>query len=332
MKIGFTYNLRDKETPTENSPADFYGEFESQETIAAISSGMTQLGHEVVHIGDLPSLLHFLTAGERVEMVFNMSEGRFGRARESQIPGVLEAYRIPYTFSDPHTLAICLDKGLTKDILQKAGIPTPAYQVLHPNQPINLSGVRDAAPYFLKPLYEGTSKGIDAGAIVQSQAEVQERANWLWQNYHQPVLLEKYLSGREFTVGIVGTGEQARAIGTLEISLKQKRKVYGFYEKEACEELVSYDPFTEQPLLDELHQIALKTWRTLECRDGGRVDFKLDENGKPFVLEANTLPGMHPTHSDLPMIATNAGMSFEDLLDEILQSAMRRMDKKQSTD
>jgi D-alanine-D-alanine ligase len=116
----------------QNSPRDFYGEFETQETIDAISNGLTRLGHEVIRIGDLPSLLHFLAAGEEVEMVFNMVEGRYGQARESQIPGVLEAYRIPYTFSDPHTMAVYLGKGLTKDILRKADIPTAAYQVLFP--------------------------------------------------------------------------------------------------------------------------------------------------------------------------------------------------------
>jgi len=326
MKIGFTYNLRDKESPDEQSPDDFYGEFETKETIAAISEGLTQLGHEVIQIGDLPALVRFLTVDEKVEIIFNMSEGRYGRARESQIPRVLEAYRIPYTFSDPHTLAICLDKGLTKDILSKAGIPNAAYQVLYPGQPISLNGVSSTPmPYFLKPLYEGTSKGIDAGAIVYSHAELESRAEWLWQTYRQPVLLEKYLSGREFTVGVLGTGEQARAIGALEISLKKEREVYGFFEKEACEEVVSYDSFTEQPLLDEISRLALETWRLLECRDGGRVDFRLDEHGRPFVLEVNTLPGLHPTHSDMSMIATNAGMSFVKLLDEILQSALRRM-------
>ena len=327
MKIGFTYNLRDNETPGDHSPDDFYGEFESRETIAAIAETLTALGHDVVHIGNMPALLAFLTENNRVEIIFNMSEGRYGRARESQIPGVLEAYRIPYTFSDPHTLAICLDKGLTKDILHKAGIPTALHQVLYPGQPISLNGLSSTPmPYFLKPLYEGTSKGIDAGAIVHTHTEMERRTKWLWQTYKQPVMLEKYLVGREFTVGVLGTGAQARVIGALEISLRKEREVYGFLEKEACEELVTYEPFTEQPLLDELSAFALDTWRLLECRDGGRVDFRLDEQGHPFVLEVNTLPGMHPTHSDLPMIATNVGMTYAELLDEILQSAMRRMD------
>jgi D-alanine-D-alanine ligase len=155
--------------------------------------------------------------------------------------------------------------------------------------------------------------------------EITERTRWLWETYKQPALLEKYLSGREFTVGILGTGKRAQSIGALEISLRKEREVYGFDEKEACERLVRYDSFNQQPLFNTLTELALKTWRTLECRDGGRVDFRLDENGYPFVLEVNTLPGMHPTHSDLPMIATHAGMRFETLLEKILQSAMLRM-------
>jgi D-alanine-D-alanine ligase len=330
MKIGFTYNLRDKESPDHHSPEDFYGEFESRETIAAITETLTELGHKVVQIGNMLGLVQFLTEKKQVEMIFNMSEGRYGRARESQIPGVLEAYRIPYTFSDPYTLAVCLDKGLTKDILTKAGIPNAVYQVFQPGQHLGLQNLSPTETgYFLKPLYEGTSKGIDAGAIVYTHAEIENRVQWLWQTYRQPVLLEKYLLGREFTVGVLGTGPRARVIGALEISLKNEREVYGFLEKEACEELVRYRPFDEQPLLAELSTLALDTWRLLECRDGGRVDIRLDEQDRPFVLEVNTLPGMHPTHSDLPMIAKHAGMSYAALLDEILSSAQLRMDAAQ---
>ena len=326
MNIGFTYDLRDKHRPDEDSPADFYGEFETKDTIYAITEALTVLGHQVIQIGNLSALWRFLATGQQVEMVFNMSEGRYGRARESQIPGVLEAYRIPYTFSDPHTLALCLDKGLTKDILCKAGIPTPEYQVLQPGKSIELTDISlDAIPFFLKPLSEGTSKGIDAGSVVYTESEMFARTQWLWEAYQQPVLLEKYLPGREFTIGILGTGAQSRVIGALEILLKKEREVYGFLEKERCEELVSYEPFHRQPLFDKLSALALHTWRLLECRDGGRVDFKLDEEGQPFVLEVNTLPGLHPTHSDLPMIATHAGMSYIELLDQILKSAMQRM-------
>ncbi len=327
MKIGFTYDLRRKHQPSQNSPADFYGEFETDETIDAITETITSLGHEVVKIGDLASLLHFLAAGNRVDLVFNMAEGRHGRARESQVPGILEAYQIPYTFSDPLSLAICLDKGLTKDILRGANIPTPDYQVFQPDQPITLSQISPAAmPFFLKPIYEGTSKGIDKNAIVYTEEAMRARIRWLWDEYKQPVLLEKYLSGREFTVGVLGAGTETRILGIAEILLKNEREVYGFFEKEACEHFVSYDFFTEQPLFGELSTLAEKTWQILECRDGGRVDIRLDEHGRPQVLEVNTLPGMHPTHSDLPIIAMNAGMTYAELLDEILLYAIQRME------
>lgn len=233
MKIGFTYDLRRKHEPDTHSPDDYYGEFETDETIAAIVDALSSLGHDVVRIGNLPSLLHFLAEGHRVDVVFNMAEGRHGRARESQVPGILEAYKIPYTFSDPLTLAICLDKGLTKDILSVAHIPTPKYQVFHPQQPISLTHISlDDAPFFLKPLYEGTSKGIDEKAIAHTEEEIRARVRWLWDKYQQPVLLEKYLPGREFTVGILGAGAETRVIGATEISLKNERSVYGFYEKE----------------------------------------------------------------------------------------------------
>jgi len=229
-------------------------------------------------------------------------------------------------FSDPLTLAVCLDKGLTKDILNTSQIPTPEHLVLLPNTPINFKKVTVIGyPVFLKPLYEGTSKGIDKNAIIYSDEYLIARARWLWQTYQQPVLLEKYLPGREFTVGLLGTGKEARVVGVMEIFLGEEKEIYGFAEKEDCERLVSYRFDVENPLHDELSAMGLASWRALECRDGGRVDIRLDEKGHPQVIEANTLPGLHPTHSDLPMIATAAGMTYTGLLDEILAHAIKRM-------
>ncbi len=326
MKIGFTYDLRSKHQPDENSPADYYGEYESDETVASITEALKTLGHEVIQIGSIKSLLQFLAEGKRVDLVFNMAEGRYGRARESQVPSILEAYQIPYTFSDPLSLAICLDKGLTKDVLKTAQIPTPKHLVVQPNTAIDLDKVaRIGYPIFLKPLYEGTSKGIDENALVRTEEYLITRINWLWETYQQPVLLEKYLPGREFTVGLLGAGEEARVLGVMEIFLGDEKEIYGFAEKEDCEHLVSYRFDIAPPLLDELSEMGLTSWHALECRDGGRVDIRLDENGHPQVIEANTLPGLHPTHSDLPMIATAVGMRYVELLDEILAHAMKRM-------
>ena len=326
MKIGFTYDLRSKHQSDENSPADYYGEYESDETVAEITKALILLGYQVTQIGNIESLIRFLAEGNRVDLVFNMAEGRYGRARESQVPCILEAYQIPYTFSDPLSLAICLDKGLTKDVLTTAQIPTPEHLVLEPNTPINLGEITIIGyPLFLKPLYEGASKGIDENAIIRTEKELIARTNWLWKTYQQPVLLEKYLQGREFTVGILGAGTEARVVGVMEIFLGKEKKIYGFAEKEDCESLVSYTFDVESLLLDELSEMGLASWRALECRDGGRVDIRLDENGHPQVIELNTLPGLHPTHSDLPMIATAAGMTYLELLEEILTHAIKRM-------
>lgn len=322
MKIGFTYDLRSKHQPDKDSPSDYYGEYESDETVAGITEALVSLGHEVIQIGNISALTNFLAEGKSVDLVFNMAEGRYGRARESQVPSLLEAHQIPYTFSDPLTLAICLDKGLTKSILKSAQIPTPAYQILEPNTPVKTNL---AYPIFLKPLYEGTSKGISEKSILYTETELISRTKWLWTEYKQPVLLEKYLPGREFTVGIVGTGKNARVLGMMEVLLKDKKKVYGFSQKEDYAHLVSYKFEIESTLEDKLSKMALASWRTLECRDGGRVDIRLDEKGNPQVLELNTLPGLHFRDSDLPIIARSIGMSFATLLDEILSHAIKRM-------
>ena len=322
MKIGFTYDLRSQHKPDENSPTDYYGEYESEETVAWIKKALTSLGHDVIQIGNITALINFLAKGKRVDLVFNMAEGRYGRARESQVPGVLEAYKIPYTFSDPLSLAICLDKGLTKDILNSAQIATAEYQVLAPNVAIKTT---IQYPLFLKPVYEGASKGIDENAIITSEKELIARVNWLWGNYQQPVLLEKYLSGREFTVGVLGTGKDAYVVGMMEISLKEKREIYGFFEKENYKKLTSYNFDIESPLKEKLAEIATASWRVLQCRDAGRVDIRLDEKGIPHILEINTLPGLDRIHSDLPIIAHSVGMSFTELLDQILHHAMKRM-------
>jgi D-alanine-D-alanine ligase len=322
MKIGFTYDLRSKHQPDENSPADYYGEYESGETVAGITGALTTLGHEVTQIGNITSLVKFLSEGKRVDLVFNMAEGRYGRTRESQVPSLLEAYQIPYTFSDSLTLAICLDKGRTKEILKLAQIPTPEYQVLEPETDIETT---IAFPLFTKPLYEGTSKGISEDAIIYRKDELITRTKWLWSEYDQPVLLEKYLPGREFTVGILGTGKDARVLGMMEVLLNEGGKIYGFREKENYTRLVSYKFDIETALCEKLAKMALASWRTLECRDGGRVDIRLDENGDPHVLELNTLPGLHFRDSDLTIIAHSIEMSFVELIDEILHHAMKRM-------
>ncbi len=180
---------------------------------------------------------------------------------------------------------------MTKEILQTVQTPTPDFLVLEPETPIDLKEISQIGfPLFLKPLYEGASKGIDENAIINTSEALLTRIKGLWKAYKQPVLLEKYISGREFTVGILGTGKDACVLGMMEVLLKEKSVVYGFQEKENYTCLVSYKFDIAPALQDELIEMALTSWRALKCRDGGWVDICLSEEGHPQVLEIKSLP------------------------------------------
>ncbi|MCA9774071.1 MAG: hypothetical protein KC466_16745 [Myxococcales bacterium] len=325
MKIGLTYDLR----------ADYlaagYGdeetaEFDSPVTIEAIDKALGQLGYETVRIGHVRALVERLAAGERWDLVFNIAEGLHGVTRETQVPGLLDAYQIPYTFSEPMALTVCQHKGLTKQVARAAGVPTADYFVVEGIE--DLARCRLPYPVFAKPVAEGTSKGIDGRSIVRDAGELRHRCETLLARYRQPVLVETYLSGREFTVGIVGTGERARVIGTLEVVLLENAEpgVYSYENKERCEQLVEYrlgrpNDDREVALVEET---ALAAWRVLGCRDAGRVDVRSDAQGRPCFLETNPLAGLHPNHSDLPILCTMLGIPYEDLIGWIMDSALER--------
>jgi D-alanine-D-alanine ligase len=276
-----------------------------------------------VHIGSVYDLTGQLAAGERWDLVFNIAEGLYGLGREAVIPALLDAYRIPYTFSDPAVLGLCLHKGYTKNVLRGLGLPTPAFGVIA--APEELKGLKLTYPLFAKPVAEGTGKGITASSRLESPEDLAAACRELLTRYRQPVLVEEYLPGREFTVGIVGTGRRARAVGVLEVLLlpQAEQGVYSYVNKERCEELVEYrTPRDAEASAAE--QLALEAWRALGCRDAGRVDIRQDRDERPNVIELNPLAGLHPTHSDLPMIAERAGMPYRELIGTIVASAWKR--------
>ncbi len=331
MKIGLVYDLR-KEYLEMGFSDEETAEFDSEETIGALSQTLESLGHEVFRIGHIYELARRLALGERWDLVFNVAEGLHGRSREAQVPALLEAFNIPYTFSDPLTLALGLDKAMAKRIFRESGIPTPDFFVI--NSVEEVSGLQGGGkkkppvpfPLFLKPVSEGTGKGITASSIVEDQAELKNQARRLLAKYGQPVLAEACLSGREFTVGILGTGEKARAAGVLEVKLLKGAEpgVYSYTNKELCEERVKYTLAKSKKLVEEASGLALKAYRALECRDAGRVDIKADAEGGLYVLEVNPLAGLHPTHSDLPILCHQAGMRYGELIKNILDSALER--------
>ncbi len=327
MRIGFTYDLR-RDYLQMGYTEEETGEFDSDETIQIIDETIRHLGHDVVRIGNIFRLTERLAAGETWDLVFNITEGLHERSREAQVPALLEAYGIPYTFSDPLTLSLSLDKAMTKGIVRDAGIPTPDFFIVSTLETLKQEAEdeRIGYPLFVKPLAEGTGKGITTESIVASRKDLTVQCAKLLSSYGQPVLVEAYLPGREFTVGIVGTGEKAKVVGVLEVSLLEKADplVYSFLNKEFCEERVLYTLVHDPAVIKEASDIALRAYRVLGCRDAGRIDLKADGQGRLYFLEANPLAGLHPTHSDLPILCSQAGLPYPDLLNEIIQSALER--------
>jgi D-alanine-D-alanine ligase len=223
-------------------------------------------------------------------------------------------------------LSLALYKDMTKMIVRQAGIATPDFALV--NELSDVDKVELPFPLFAKPVAEGTSKGISAASKISDREALRQVCGSLLDEFRQPVLVETFLSGREFTVGLTGTGQEAKVLATMEIHLLPgaDTEVYSYTNKEQSEELVRYTLMRpgEDPLARQVDDLALAAWRVLGCRDGGRVDVRCDSVGRPHFLEVNPLPGLHPQHSDLPILCSFVGLPYVDLVDRIVQSAMRR--------
>ena len=323
MKIGMTYDLR-RDYLSQGLDAEQTAEFDSDETIDGLERTLRGLGHDVDRIGNARELCRRLVAGDRWDLVFNVAEGLGGRCREAQVPAVLELYGVPYTFGDPLACAATLDKSVAKRIVGDAGIPTPSFAVIHNEQ--DWADLALEFPLFVKPLAEGTGKGVDAASRVTDEAQLAALCGRLLERFPDGVLVEEYLPGMEFTVGVLGNGRAARALGTMliEISDKKATSIYSFDMKEHCEGQVTYRPMPRGGFRADVEATAVSICGLLGCRDAARLDFRVDRFGQPSFIEANPLPGLHPTHSDLPMIATQEGMTYSQLIDAIVNSALER--------
>lgn len=326
MKIGLTYDLREvylAEGYTEEETA----EFDRGDTVDALEATLRSLGHETDRIGRLQDLLERLVSGDRWDLVFNIAEGLLGSGREAQVPALLDAYGIPYTFSDPVGLCVTLDKSVAKRMVRDAGLPTPAFALVGDME--DLGQLELPWPLFAKPIREGTGKGITAASKVGSSHELAAVCTSLLAAFQQPVLVETFLSGREFTVGILGTGRSTRAVGVMEVILRDNAdaEVYSYANKEWCEERVIYRLVDDEEAR-EAARIAIEAWKVLGCRDAGRIDLRSDAWGRPHFLEANPLAGLHPHHSDLPILCTLVGISYKELIGTILDEALRRTSPK----
>jgi D-alanine-D-alanine ligase len=325
VRIGLTYDLKDDYLALGYAEHEV-AEFDSPATIAALEDALRAAGHDVERVGHVRSLAAKLVAGWRCDLVFNIAEGVAGFGRESQVPALLEAYGIPYTFSDPLVCALTLHKGMAKHVARGCGVPTPSFVLV--GTPAEAAAVELPLPLFAKPVAEGSSKGVTAKSLVTSRAALVEVCSELLEHYRQPVLVEEFLSGREFTVGILGTGETARALATLEVVLSDKAdfSVYSYRNKTQWQGLVEYRLLESGALCTEVESVALATWRCLGCRDAGRVDVRLDGSGRAQMLEVNPLAGLMPGYSDLPIMAERRGMLYGALIGEILRCTLARLD------
>jgi len=323
MRIALAYDLRDEYLAAGFGDEET-AEFDRVETIDAIEAALRELGHQTERVGQLRSLMQRLLDGARWDLVFNTAEGIRGFGRESEVPALLEAFAIPYTFSDPLVCALTLHKGMAKRVLRDLGVPTTDFAVVADER--DLAAVDLPFPLFVKPVAEGTAKGIDGASRVADAAELARRCRHVLATWRQPALVEPFLPGREFTTAIVGTGAEAEAVGTLEVMLGAGAEPhsYTYLNKERCEELCRFElvPAADAARCEPL---ALAAWRGLGCRDAGRIDLREDAAGQLQVLEINPLPGLHPTHSDLPMIWSAKHRPYRDLIGRIVTSASARV-------
>lgn len=322
MRLGLVYDLRDDYRAL-GFPEEDLVEFDTPATIDALADALDRNGCEVERIGHGRRLAEALVNGARWDLVFSIAEGLKGRSREAQVPALLELYDQPYVLSDPLTLAASLDKAVAKRIVRDAGVPTPPFALALETA----TELREwnEFPAFVKPLAEGTGKGCDTASLVNKRSELQVHAARILVRYNQPALVERFLPGREFTVGIIGNGREARVIGICEITMKPtaEQNVYSLHNKELSDDLVTYTPATDPEAL-LAGERALQAYSALGCRDAARIDFRSDEKGSPLFLEANPLAGLHPTHSDLPILAAQNGIGYVALIGMILDAAAAR--------
>jgi D-alanine-D-alanine ligase len=347
MKVALLANLK-KNAPTwPGMSPDQWDDLDSWETIQSISTALEKGGHQVTFLEGDHTLYNNLLAVSP-DICFNICEGHFGDARESQVPAILEMLRIPYTGSRVMTLALALDKPMTKRVLAYHELPTPAFQAFErEDEPLD---PKMTFPMFVKPSREGTGMGVSAESIVHNEVQLRTQLKRIFERYNQPALVEQYIEGREITVGVIGNlkppvarripdDEDARRIlwgleffPPLEINMEAyPAEEAGLYTNKMKVELAhEFHYLCPAPLtdtqLEDLYWLAATTFRVMGCYDVARIDFRLDanDNNKPYILEINPLPGLNPEYSDLCIESAAAGWSYDQLINRILDEAIYR--------
>jgi D-alanine-D-alanine ligase len=330
MKIGLSYDLKDSVSTGSGQPEDALEEYDSVETVDALKAAIEARGHSVVKLGGGREFLNNVIS-EKPDFVFNISEGLGSyRSREAQVPSVLEMLDIPYSGADPQCLAVCLDKNLTKKLVALEDIPTPVWRVIDRENVKSLDWAALPSPAFVKPVWEGSSKGIRLNSLIREPEQIKSAVTQLLQQYSQPVLVEEFISGEEVTVGIVGNNPP-KLVGIMRVVPRRKNAqfVYSLEVKRDYLNLVDYEcpAKLSKTILKDIEKYALKAFQVLECRDFSRVDFRIGADGTPYFLEINPLAGLNPRSSDLIIMAKLMGLAYNDLIGSILDAAMKRYSK-----
>ena len=325
LKVGITYNLKKDFSQRENQPIDLLEEFDSEETIDAIREVLESEGHEVIKLGGDRGLIDRVRQGP-IDIVFNIAEGLEGRNREAHIPALLEFLSIPYTGSDPLTLSLALDKAMAKRVVMSQNIPTPRSKKIERMN--DLDGLDLHYPLFIKLCYEGSSKGVRLDSKILDPRSLGEKTRSLLETYGSPVLVEEFVKGPEFTVGVLGNHDPF-ILGVMQIEIKgnpPEESIYSLEIKREWEEKVRYHcpPSIDQNLLKKIEEVALRSYRALECRDVSRVDIRVGEDRTPYFLEINPLPGLSPVYGDLVIMARSMGWDYARLVKTIFHQALKR--------
>jgi len=327
MRIGLSYDLKEIMQPQRGSPDDAFEEYDSSETVALISAALEREGHSIVKLGGGSEFLDNIRR-EKVDIVFNIAEGRGNyRSREAQVPSILEMLNVPYTGSDPQTLAVCLDKNVSKRLVATDGISTPRWLVIDDEQELaQLSWDGFPFPAIIKPAYEGSSKGIRQTSLANTVSQAQEEIRRIINHYRQPVLVEEFIDGDEVTVGVVGN-QSPHILGIMRILPKRKDDhfVYSVEVKRDYLNLVEYEcpARLEENTMEKITVSSRRILKTLGCRDFARLDFRIDSAGIPCFLEINPLPGLG-SYSDLVIMALKMDWTHEKLIVAILAAALER--------
>ena len=325
MKIvGLTYDLKSEYKFKEGDPPDANAEFDHPSTIDVIADAIEANGFKIKRIGNVTNLLEKMD-NLGVDIVFNISEGLVGRNRESQVPILLEMVGVPFVGADALTLGLTLDKVMAKKIFMAEKIPTPKfYEFSSAEEVANSNHYR--FPLIVKPRFEGSSKGLSESSRVETKEELEKQVNYIVSAYKQPVVVEEFISGQEFTVAIVGNSPpEAMPVVQIKIDgrLQLNDKFYTFARitsdrlEYVCPAKISAD------LKKKLQELAIKTFKVVECRDFGRVDFRVDSEGEPYVLEINPLPSLS-TEDVFKLVAETIGITYEEIIGRILKSAIAR--------